>query len=485
METLTDTLIAAQSSAFGEHFHRLTFSLKGQLGNRTGVATGSPITLSAGVTVVPVTTVGTFSVFLPTGMAGTVSGDGTCNVTGQPVALTAGRTTIVTTGAAGNITFTLTATTPIVVEQDRFLHASGKKARQTAGVLFNNSDGYFTFLDLVGWQMVMEQGMRTSTGIEYVTLPPMWVVSQEYFSVAPSSRSSVSHLFCSMSLIGIPDRLKNDKADKTYKNHWSCTKKVKALLTEIADGQPVDTELTEEQTGTDGYFVNIYDATHSEAGIALTITNRTVTKLAFLLKKVGTPGGTTVEFRISQDAGGSTLASKTFLIADIPYTTGVWCEVTLTTPLLVNERVWLQMIYTAGDSSNYIAVKYNNGGLLKPNEALVFGSGGSPSEAWEDFSRDTVYRYKYTAGTSDTHGVDCFDHCTAYAVVYDSEDTLIDSYVPSDGFIIDEGSSRMDAIKSLLKYTGCDMRIESDGKPHVFVPVITGEVFDFSYRLED
>ena len=44
----------------------------------------------------------------------------------------------------------------------------------------------------------------------------------------------------------------------------------------------------------------------------------------------------------------------------------------------------------------------------------------------------------------------CYSHCQAYEVVFDSEDSLIDSYRPKDGFRIYTGGSRLAAIKRLV-----------------------------------
>lgn len=67
----------------------------------------------------------------------------------------------------------------------------------------------------------------------------------------------------------------------------------------------------------------------------------------------------------------------------------------------------------------------------------------------------------------------CYDHCTAYTITFDSEDSLIDTFQPKDGFRIDLNRSRMSAMEELISYTGCVMRPESDGEIHVFVPLRT------------
>lgn len=75
----------------------------------------------------------------------------------------------------------------------------------------------------------------------------------------------------------------------------------------------------------------------------------------------------------------------------------------------------------------------------------------------------------------------CYSHCTAYEVVYDSEDSLIGTYQPKDGFRIYIGGSRLAAIRRLLDYTKCVMRFGADGKIHILLPQTSGTpVYEYS-----
>lgn len=58
----------------------------------------------------------------------------------------------------------------------------------------------------------------------------------------------------------------------------------------------------------------------------------------------------------------------------------------------------------------------------------------------------------------------------AVTVVYDSEDSLIDTFIPKEYFSIQLNESRLDKVEELLDYTGCKMREGNDGKLHIFVP---------------
>ncbi|MDD4986740.1 MAG: hypothetical protein PHQ43_13385, partial [Dehalococcoidales bacterium] len=62
-------------------------------------------------------------------------------------------------------------------------------------------------------------------------------------------------------------------------------------------------------------------------------------------------------------------------------------------------------------------------------------------------------------------------------VVYDSEDALIDTYVPAAAFRIYKGESRLSVVNRLMRYTGCQWIIQEDGYVHIFIPLTdaTGE----------
>jgi hypothetical protein len=78
----------------------------GTITNGTGIATGSPITLSPGVNTIAITHLGTFTVTLPADQLGTAA-SGTCTVDSSPVTLTGGVNTINTSGSTGTIIITL------------------------------------------------------------------------------------------------------------------------------------------------------------------------------------------------------------------------------------------------------------------------------------------------------------------------------------------------------------------------------------------
>uniref|UniRef100_A0A6M3IYE9 Tail protein n=1 Tax=viral metagenome TaxID=1070528 RepID=A0A6M3IYE9_9ZZZZ len=413
------------------------------------------------------------------------------------------------------ITLSTAGESNIVLERDRIRQIPShdeSEDSQTLQVVLDNADGYFTALSLEGWDAVIEWGLVTSAGNEYSACAPLVVMAQ-------TLSSDKNALLCYLSMSGIPDLLSQDKASKDYFHHKSDTKTVKDMITEVASGQPVSTELTEEQTTTDGLLR--LDQTPADPlqgiGSRISIPNRTVTKVAFKLQKYGAPTGTNVTFRvdaaesargtitngtgivtgspvnlvagantptitqagtftitlpsvpeaitgtattggwtitgspvslvagdnvITVAGGGSgtititldttveTLISENFAIASIPAfpTAAGWCEVTLGTPLLIDKEmawagntayggVYIYVAYGSGDTTNYVSSAYNSypvkpGEFITryyPGDGFVDGIVGD-----EEDEPDGCYRYKYTED-----GIDCFDHCEAYEVVYD------------------------------------------------------------------
>ena len=80
-----------------------------------------------------------------------------------------------------------------------------------------------------------------------------------------------------------------------------------------------------------------------------------------------------------------------------------------------------------------------------------------------------------------------YSHATAYTPSFDSEDSLLDVFMPKDAFRIYLDGSRLEAIKGLLEYTRCVMLVKADGQIHIFVPTISGQtwVANTAYVLRD
>src|SRR4030042_1950607 len=98
--------------------------------------------------------------------------------------------------------------------------------------------------------------------------------------------SAPQNLVCSLSMIGIPDLLALDKASYDFHEPPSSTKTVKTLISEVASGDPVNFDLTEEQTTNEAS--QILNVTNNEmVGQKVNIVNRTIKTLSFNLQRVG------------------------------------------------------------------------------------------------------------------------------------------------------------------------------------------------------
>ena len=84
--------------------------------NGTGVASGSPITLVGGANTITVSTLGTFTVTLGTGLSGYATSGVSCLVTGSPVTLNPGSNTITTTSSTGTFTITIYGTFTLTLQ---------------------------------------------------------------------------------------------------------------------------------------------------------------------------------------------------------------------------------------------------------------------------------------------------------------------------------------------------------------------------------
>ncbi|KKK54256.1 hypothetical protein LCGC14_3086560, partial [marine sediment metagenome] len=98
------------------------------------------------------------------------------------------------------------------------------------------------------------------------------------------------------------------------------------------------------------------------------------------------------------------------------------------------------------------------------SEALDFES---------DDSQTVKTLFRKIAGDSGVSTFTAYTHCKDYDVTFDSEDDLIDTFIPADAFSIPFKANRLRKLKELLNYTDCVMRVEADGKIHVMIPTST------------
>jgi len=375
--------------------------------------------------------------------------------------------------ALWKIILSKTGETTLTYEADRikYLQHRGGESNQSAQVLLDNSDHALRDLALEGYQADVYMGCVTALGEEYSQEAPLWVLTQQLYDLQSGA------LLCNLNLGGIMNLLNLDKASAVYEPDSGDTRTVKDWLTEIISLTDSASESDEEQTSSDGDW-QLYSGASSGNAVSqkLTISDRRVTKLAFKLKKVGNPTGDVIFFIYSETGGY--LAYQTWGAAADLGTTYAWCEITLETPVNVDEEVRVACGFNYGDSSNYVAVEYNSTSV-KALEALSWYD-----TAWnEEATYDLVYRYSYSATP-----ITGYSHCTSIGLVFDSEDDIIDSYEPQDSLRIAKGQTRKALVEMLLGWTGCAWRPENDGKIHIFVPkkdVSTAWVADTAYSLRD
>ena len=360
--------------------------------------------------------------------------------------------------------------TSYTYETERILslaHTEGETSHR-AVLELQNADGTLTDLDLKGYQSVISHGLLTPEGKEYSACAPLTVLGQRLDSAGGLLRTTFQ-------LIGMPDKLREDKANDDYYHHWSSTKTPKNLISEIASGQPVSETLIEKQESGTSY-VDLDGDNYHGGGQRLHI-SQTVTKLSFKLKRTGSPTGD-VYFNIYDAGDYSTLVSKVLSDASLISTSVTWYEVIFNSPVVLDQDVWIACVNTGGSSGNYISVEYSTVDVKNYEWIVRIEPTGTPSAAWETSDQDLIYRYKYTFT-----GIEVYDHCESIEVVYDSEDSLIDSYCPADSFTIKEGEDRLAVIDKLLFYTSCQRIFKADGKIHIFVPVTSGTTYDSEYSL--
>lgn len=170
-------------------------------------------------------------------------------------------------------------------------------------------------------------------------------------------------------------------------------------------GTVVGIEGTEEQTSSSSNYF-LYSGSKTRCGQKLTISGKTVTKLSFLLYRYGNPSGN-VTFTVRQ-TDDTVLASKIWgdsggLSTPAP----TWKEVTLDTPINVNEEVRVSCEYSGGDSSNFVGIRYKNTDV-KASEGLSYYDGSWTDEDGNGNDYDCAYKYTYA------HDISCiFDELGA------------------------------------------------------------------------
>lgn len=351
------------------------------------------------------------------------------------------------------------------------LSATRQTFSQKAQVLLDDTDKTLHSLDLEGYKAIISRGLITRLGEEWVALPPLWVVGQDRDSYPEK-------LECGFELEGILDRMGRHRADASYTPESGDTRTVKDWLREIItlEDSGSETEVTQTTVDTD---MPLHSGVRYFAGQRLTISSKRVTKLAFYLRKVGSPSGA-ITFYIDDAVTGSELGSKVLGDAFNLGTAYSWQEVTFDTPINIGEytddppNIRIHCEFINGNASNYVDFAYNATSVVA-SESLTERYTGD----WLDQATyDAGYKYSYS-----TTPVTVFDDYPAYGLVFDSEDDLIDTFIPADSFRIGLNETRLQKVKELLRYTDCIAVPQNDGLIHIINPTTSGTTYDNEYSL--
>lgn len=163
------------------------------------------------------------------------------------------------------------------------------------------------------------------------------------------------------------------------------------MRTELKPAPPLPPpeEHTEEQTEVMG-SATLYSGASVRRGQRLTIANRTVSKLAFYLKKTLIPTGD-VTFSIRKVSDGSIIASKVWGDAGSLQTDYTWEEVEFDTPVTINEEVYIAVEFYGGNVDYHVACAINIHDV-KADEYMI----GYIDSWWEATGKDGVYKYTWT-----------------------------------------------------------------------------------------
>lgn len=149
----------------------------------------------------------------------------------------------------------------------------------------------------------------------------------------------------------------------------------------------LDRFFTEEQTSFNSNG-NLGFGGDIRSGQRLTISNRWVTALSFLIRRAGSPTGD-VTFTIRRVSDDSIIASKVWGDASSLYTYYDWKTATFDNAVLVNEEVRILVEWGGGDGDNYLQIRIRNTDVKAGEGRTRYDSG------WYDYSYDMTYKYDY------------------------------------------------------------------------------------------
>ena len=127
------------------------------------------------------------------------------------------------------------------------------------------------------------------------------------------------------------------------------------------------------------------------AGQKKTISNSSISKLAFPIYKLNNPTGN-VTFNIRRVSNDASLGSKVWGDASALSVSVVWEEVTFDSPVAVNEEVRLLVEFSNEVVENQVAYRFYGASSIKADENFVWYVTGWSGEN----DQDGAYRYTYT-----------------------------------------------------------------------------------------
>lgn len=169
--------------------------------------------------------------------------------------------------------------------------------------------------------------------------------------------------------------------------------KAALALTELSPTYTAETFVPgyDEQQTQSNADISIKGTNAPTCGQRLTISDRTVTLLAFKIGKFGNPTGD-IYFRIRKVSDKSLIASKLWgASGDMPEAID-WREAVLDTPAYVNEEARILIEYSGYDDDNYLISRLQTSDV-KADEMWTRGEVATPVDmaTW-----DFVYGYNYT-----------------------------------------------------------------------------------------
>jgi len=150
---------------------------------------------------------------------------------------------------------------------------------------------------------------------------------------------------------------------------------------------------TEEQLEND--IAGTYVSGVTRTGFRVTISNRIISHLSFLLKKLGTPSGD-VTYTIRKVSDDNIIVSKILMAADDLPTSFTWEEVEFTTPTLINEEVRILCECPVGDAHNRIDVRAQDSDIKADEIRTAYINAAYDDEPTED----ATYKYTYEGGST-------------------------------------------------------------------------------------